>query len=163
MRVIILCKSKHIENKRFIVVSVKLCLGFTKYARFQPLCQSYDNQLLLNDEEVFDDPTLHRSSIRVHQCLIMTWPNLFFIVNRLSQFMKLNFKGRQYEKTIPQEILFKPEYLLKLEAFSGTYYMHLENSLIQLSFRKRKKVSLSSTKEGFKSNSHKDSMVKKSV
>lgn len=45
-------------------------------------------KLYTKDSHVLEDPTLYRSTIGVHQYLIMTRPYLSFVDNKLSQFLK---------------------------------------------------------------------------
>lgn len=45
-------------------------------------------KLFVGDSELFIDPTLYRSTTAALQNLIMTRPDLVFIVNRLSQFLQ---------------------------------------------------------------------------
>lgn len=49
---------------------------------------SVSEKLFIEDSELFNDPTLYRSTIRALQYLMMTRPNLSFVVNKLSQFLK---------------------------------------------------------------------------
>ncbi|XP_031271123.1 uncharacterized protein LOC116129544 [Pistacia vera] len=125
-------------------------------------------KLFNSNSELFQDPSLYRSTIGALQYLTLTRPDISFTINKLSQFLQAPtehqwqackwvlryIKGTQFHV-----LLFKPVASLCVESYADAdwgsnlddrrstsgYCIYPGPNLIQWSFRKQKVVALSLT------------------
>uniref|UniRef100_A0A803Q0C4 Integrase catalytic domain-containing protein n=1 Tax=Cannabis sativa TaxID=3483 RepID=A0A803Q0C4_CANSA len=114
-----LCQTKYAMDilKRTYMVDTKSCTT--------PICPGH--KLYTSSSEMFDDPTLYRSTSGSLQYLTLTRPDLSFAVNKLSQYMQSPTIAhwcackrilRYIKGTLNKGLVFKPAPRFVLEGFS---------------------------------------------
>jgi hypothetical protein len=160
-----------LSQQRYILDLLKRTMMVDAKPVSSPMASS--TQLSAFEGDVFDNPTLYRSTVGALQYLCITRPDISFCVNKLSQFMHkptdLHWQSvkrllRYLKHTIQHGLHFQKSSINSIQAFSdadwagsrddrrstGGYCIFLGDNLISWSCRKQQTVARSSTEAEYK-------------
>ncbi|XP_044511268.1 secreted RxLR effector protein 161-like isoform X1 [Mangifera indica] len=132
-----------------------------------------NTKLFIGDSEPYSDPTQYRSTIGALQYLTMTRPDLSFVVNKLSQFLKnpsqLQWQAckrvlRYIKGTLSFGLLIKPAKCFSIKVYidadwagnlsdrrsTSGFAMYFGGNLVQWGSRKQRVGALSSTEAEYR-------------